>query len=342
MAKETLTAEQILRDIKDKKYAPVYYLMGEESYYIDLISNYIEASVLTPEEKEFNQTIIYGTATTNYSDIINAAKRYPMMSERQVVIVREAQQIGDDVGKLVHYLDKPQPSTILVICHKYGKIDKRNKSLVSGIQKVGVLFESEQLKEKNLIPFINSYISRKGFTIEPKAVEMVANFIGTDLVRLTKELEKLTIALNTEKRITPHAVEANIGISKSYNYFELQNAILEGNTLKANTIIDYFANNPKVAPLQVTLSLLFKYFSNLMLAYYAPQKNERGIQEMLDLRFDWQARDYMRGMQRFSGMKTMEIIGELRDIDVRSKGFGDTGSTTDGDLMRELIYKIMH
>lgn len=342
MAKEMLTIEQIFRDIKSKKYAPIYYLMGEESYYIDLIANYIEESVLSPEEKEFNQTIIYGTSVTSYTDIITAAKRYPMMSDYQVIIVREAQQIKDDISKLNYYLEHIQPTTILVFCHKYGKIDKRMKTLVAAIKSKGVLFESEPLKEKNLLPFVTTYLTKKGYTIEPKAAEIVANYIGTDLVRLTADLDKLAIAMNTEKRITPAHIEHNIGISKNYNYFELQNAILDRDVLKANQIVNYFADNTKANPLTLILSLLFKYFSNLMMAYYAPQKNERGIQDMLDLRFDWQARDYMRGMQQFSGIKTMDIIGYIRDADVRSKGFGDTATTSDGDLLRELIYKIMH
>lgn len=336
------TAEQILLDLKKKTYAPIYFLMGEEDYYIDLLADTIERSVLTDEEKEFNQTIIYG-ADSDVPSVINAAKRYPMMSDYQVVIVREAQQLRDDIGKLIYYLEQPLASTILVLCYKHGSVDKRRyKSLIAAIEKCGVLFESNLVKERDLIGFINAYISRKGYTIEPKAADMMANYIGTDLTRLTKELDKLTIALNSEKRITPTAVETNIGISKSFNYFELQNAILEGDTLKASTIALYFGENSKSNPLPATLSLLFRYFSNLMLAYYAPQRNAKGIMDMLDLKFDWQARDYVRGIQRFSGVKTMEIIGDIRDVDVRSKGFGETGSTDEGELLRELIFKIMH
>ncbi len=343
MAKEILSADKILLDIKNKQYAPIYLLMGEEDYYIDLIADALEANVLTDEEKEFNMTIVYGP-DSDVPSIINAAKRYPMMSEHQLIIVREAQQLKDDIAKLSFYAEHPLMSTVLVVCYKHGKVDKRKtKALLTAMDKVGgVLFESEAIKERDLAGFINGYVKRKGYAIEPKASEMVANFIGTDLTRLTKELDKLMIALNTEKRIGPSAVERNIGISKNYNYFELQNALLDGDALKAHTIVNYFGDNPKTNPLPATLSLLFRYFSNLMLAYYAPQRNARGIMEMLDLRFEWQTKDYIRGMQRFSGVKTMEIIGYIRDTDVRNKGFGETGVITEGELLQELIFKIMN
>lgn len=342
MAEKVLTAEQILWDIRDKKFAPIYFLMGVEDYYIDLIADAIENSVLTDEEKEFNMSVLYGP-DTDISSIINAAKRYPMMSEHQVIIVREAQQLKNEIDKLSFYLEKPLTSTILVICYKHGALDKRkSKGLVAAVKKAGILFEANPIKERDLNAFINSYVKRKGFTIEPKATEMVANFIGTDLSRLTRELDKLTISLSENKRITPSLVERNVGISKNFNYFELQNAILNNDIFKANAIVNYFGENPKINPLQATLSLLFRYFSNLMLAYYAPQKNARGIMDMLDLRIEWQTKDYDKGMRLFSGVKTMEIIGYIRDIDVRSKGVGETGSTSEGELLKELIYKIMH
>lgn len=338
MAKKEYSFQDIMKDIKAKKYAPIYYLMGEESYYIDLISDTLENNILTDEEKEFNLSVLYG-ADIDIATVVNAAKRYPMMSEYQVVIVKEAQQIRN-MEQLSYYLQKPLRSTILVICHKHGKLDGRKK-LGSQIAKVGVLFESKPLKDRDLVGFIDSYIARKQLTIEPKASAMVADFIGPDLSRLTGELDKLMLTLGDDKRITPDKVEKNIGISKSYNNFELRNALLNGDVFKANQIVNYFAENPKSNPLPMTIGLLFSYFSNLMLAYYAPDKSDRGIAEMLDLRSPWQAKDYIQGMRVFSGVKTMDIIGYIREADTKSKGFGNS-HTSDGDLLRELVYKILH
>lgn len=338
MAKET-TYEEIARDLKNRVYKPVYYLMGEESYYIDKISEYIMQSVLTEEEKEFNQTVLYG-ADTDVTTIINAAKRYPMMAERQVVVVKEAQNVKR-MEDLSFYLQKPLQSTILVICHKHGVIDRRKK-LAAEIEKAGVLFESKKMKETQLPGFISSYLKRKQVEIEPKAAEMMAEFVGTDLSRLAGELEKLVITLpQGMRRVTPEQIERNIGISKDYNNFELRSALVTKDILKANRIIKYFEENPKTNPLQMTLSVLFGFFSNLMLAYYAPEKSEQGIAAQLGLKSPWQAREYIAAMRAYSGVKVMQIIGEIRYCDARSKGV-DNSSLTDGDLLRELIYRILH
>ena len=339
MAKKQQSFEDIVKSIKAKNYSPIYYLMGDEPYYIDYISDMLEEEVLTEEEKEFNLTVLYG-GDVDISTVINAAKRYPMMSSHQVVIVKEAQQIKQ-MDQLSFYLKQPLESTILVICHKHGRLDGRKK-LGSEVAKVGVLYESKKLRDRDLIPFIESYLLRNKFTIEPKASAMMAEFVGADLSRLTGELDKLILVVSQKVgRITPELVEKNIGISKNYNNFELKNAILQGNVLQANKIVNYFEENPRSNPLPMTLGLLFSYFSNLMLTYYAPDKSERGISEMLDLRFPWQAKEYEQGMRRFSGVDTMNIIGYLRDTDARSKGFGNSNQTH-GDLLRELVYKIMH
>ena len=270
MAKET-TYEEIARELKNRIYKPVYYLMGEESYYIDRISEYIAQTVLNENEKEFNQTIVYG-ADTDIATVINAAKRYPMMSKYQVVIVKEAQNIKN-IEELVYYLQKPLDSTILVLCHKHGTLDRRKK-LAAEIEKVGVLFESKKIKDAQLPGFISSYLKRRSVEIEPKASEMMAEFVGADLSRMAGELEKLIITLpRGQKRITPEQIERNIGISKDYNNFELRNALVAKDVFKANQIIKYFEENPKTNPLQMTLSVLFNFFSNLMLAYYAPDKS---------------------------------------------------------------------
>ena len=341
MAKENkeTTYEEIARDLKNRIYKPVYYLMGEESYYIDRISDYIAQTVLTDEEKEFNQTVLYGS-DTDVPTIINAAKRYPMMSEYQVVIVKEAQNVKK-IEDLSYYLQKPLMSTILVICHKHGVLDRRKKLAVE-IANVGVLFESKKIKDAQLPGFISTYLKRKSVDIEPKASEMMAEFVGTDLNRMAGELDKLVITLpQGVRRITPEQVEKNIGVSKDYNNYELRSALVARDILKANKIIKYFEENPKTNPLQATLSALFGFFSNLMLAYYAAEKTEQGIANQLSLQPSWKAKDYMAAMRVYSGVKCMQIIGEIRYCDARSKGV-DNSSLSDGDLLRELVYKILH
>lgn len=339
MAKQELSCDDILKELRAKQYRPIYYLMGEESYYIDLIADYITDNVLSETEKEFNLTVVYG-ADVDIATVINAAKRYPMMSEYQVVIVKEAQAIRN-MEELSFYLQKPLNSTILVICHKHGTLDKRKK-LVAEVEKVGILFESKKIKDSQLPAFINSYMKRKGIDMEPKASAMLADFVGTDLSRLTGELEKLIITLPAgQKRATPEQIEKNIGISKDYNNFELRSALVEKDILKANKIIKYFEENPKTNPIQMTLSLLFNFYSNLMLSYYSPEKTEQGIASWLGLKSPWAARDYLTAMRRYNGVKTMQIIGEIRYADAKSKGINNA-SMSDGDILRELVFKILH
>ena len=339
MAKQEITCDDILKELRARQYRPVYYLMGEEPYYIDLIADYITDNILTETEKEFNLTVVYG-ADVDIATVINAAKRYPMMSEHQVVVVKEAQNIRN-MEELSYYLQKPLLSTILVICHKHGVLDRRKK-LAAEIEKTGVLFESKKVKDAQLPAFITSYMKCKGIDVEPKATAMLADFVGADLSRLTGELEKLIITLpKGHTRVTPEQIEKNIGISKDYNNFELRSALVEKDVLKANKIIKYFEENPKTNPIQMTLSLLFGFFSNLMLAYYAPEKSEQGIANMLGLRTPWQAKDYLAAMRRYNGVKTMQIIGEIRYADAKSKGVGNP-SLSDGDILRELVFKILH
>ena len=339
MAKQELSCDDILKELRAKQYRPIYYLMGEESYYIDLIADYITDNVLSETEKGFNLTVVYG-ADVDIATVINAAKRYPMMSEYQVVIVKEAQAIRN-MEELSFYLQKPLNSTILVICHKHGTLDKRKK-LAAEVEKVGILFESKKIKDSQLPAFINSYMKRNGIDMEPKASAMLADFVGTDLSRLTGELEKLIITLPTgQKRVTPEQIEKNIGISKDYNNFELRSALVEKDILKANKIIKYFEENPKTNPIQMTLSLLFNFYSNLMLSYYSPEKTEQGIASWLGLKSPWAARDYLTAMRRYNGVKTMQIIGEIRYADAKSKGINNA-SMSDGDILRELVFKILH
>lgn len=338
MAKE-ITYEEIVRNLKNRVYSPVYFLMGEEDYYIDRISDYIMDTVLSEVEKEFNLTVLYG-ADTDMAGVINAAKRYPMMSEHQVIVVKEAQGLKG-MEDLVYYLQKPLLSTILVFCYKHGTLDRRKK-ITAEIEKTGVLFESKKLKDTQLPGFISSFLKRKKVEIEPKASEMIAEFVGTDLNRLAGELEKLIITLPPgATRITPEQIERNIGISKDYNNFELRSALIEKDVLKANRIVKYFNDNPKNNPLQLTLAVLFNFFSNLMLAYYAPEKTELGIAAQLGLRSPWQSREYMAAMRRYKGIKVMQIIEAIRTCDAKSKGI-DNSSMSDGDLLKELVYVILH
>lgn len=338
MAKE-ITYEDILKNAKNRTFAPIYFLMGEEDYYIDKISDYILDSALTESEREFNLTVLYGL-DTDIETVINTAKRYPMMSEYQVVIVKEAQKLLR-LEELTYYLQQPLKSTILIFCYKHGVLDRRKK-IVAEINKVGVLFESKPLKESQVPGFITSYLRRKKIEIEPKASEMMTEFVGTDLSRIVGELEKLIITLPTgQRRITPEQIEENIGISKDYNNFELKNALIEKDILKANKIVKYFSDNPKSNPLQVTLALLFGYFSNLMVAYYAPEKSDQGIAAYLGLKSPWQAKDYIKGMQRYSGVKVMHIVTAIRNCDAQSKGIGNS-SVSNGELLRELVFMILH
>lgn len=339
MAKQEITHTDIVKELKEKKFKPIYYLMGEESYYIDRIADYMAETILTEEEKEFNQIILYAS-DTDLSTIINAAKRYPMMAEHQLIIVKEAQNLKN-LEELSYYLQKPQPSTILVFCHKNGTLDRRKKITLE-IEKNGVLYESKRIKETQLPAFIVNYLKKKGVEIEPKACELIADSIGSDLNRISSELDKLFLSLTPkQKRVTSELVEKHIGISKDFNNFELRNALIEKDIFKANQIIKYFEENPKNNPIQMSLSLIFNFFSNLMLAYYAPEKSEQGIAAQLGLRSPWQSKEYLAAMRKYSAMKVMYIISDIRECDARSKGVNNP-STENGELLRELIFKILH
>lgn len=334
-----MTYEDIAKDIKNGKFAPVYLLMGEEDYYIDRISDYIVEKALDENEREFNLTIMYGL-DTDMASIVNNAKRYPMMSEHQVVVVKEAQNLRS-WDELSFYMQKPLESTILVFCYKHGILDKRKK-IVAEIEKKGVVFESKKLKENMLPTFISTYMKRKKMEIEDKAAELMAEYVGNDLNRLAGELDKLIITMPKNKnRITPVEIERNIGISKDYNNFELKNALIAKDILKANKIVKYFNDNPKSNPIQPTLAILFNYFSNLMVAYYAPKRTDIGVAAYLDLKSPWQAKEYIAGMKAYSGVKVMNIITQIRLCDARSKGIGNV-SLTQGELLRELVYFILH
>ena len=338
--KQGPTFQSIIHDLKSRKFSPIYVLMGDESYYIDQISDYVATHVLSPEERDFNQTVCFGS-DVNAIQVTDMARRYPMMSEYQVIIVKEAQNIRS-LDALEKYLKNPVKSTILVWCHKNGKIDARKK-VIGLAQTVGVVFESQKLRDYQLPEFIQNYLKQQKVSIDPKSCQMIADHIGADLNRLTSELDKVLISLPSDNlRVTPEIVEKQIGVSKDFNAFELRNAIVQRDVFKANQIIKYFDNNPKAGSLYSFLPLLFSYFQNLMIAYYAPQKNtEQGIAIALDLRSSWGAKDFLIGLKNYSARKTMDIISKIRDTDAKSKGL-DNPNTGVGDLMKELIFFILH
>ena len=335
------TFDTVMHDLRAGIFAPVYVLMGEESYYIDLVTDYIAEHALREEERDFNQTVVFG-ADVNAGQVADMARRYPMMAERQVVIVKEAQNIKN-WERLESYLEKPQPSTVLVIAYKNGKIDGRKKILTIA-QKAGVVFESKKKRDYELPSFIEAHLREKGCTIDNKSAQMIAEHIGADLSRLASELDKVVLSMseNEPKKVTPEIVERQIGVSKDFNGFELRSAIAERSVVKANRIINYFDKNPKSGSAFMLIPVLFTYFQNLMLAFYAPNKtNENDLAQWLDLRSGWAAREYMLGMRNYSDMKVMQIIGKIRETDAKSKGL-DNPNTSIGELMKELVFFILH
>ncbi len=338
---KNITFQGIMHDLQERKFVPVYYLVGDEPYYIDQIADYIAEHVLQPEERDFNQTILFGSDVTA-AQIADTARRYPMMSEYQVLIVKEAQNIKNTEA-IEKYLKAPMSSTILVMCLKNSKIDGRKKELVKNIQAAGVLFESNKLKDRELPAFIEKYLKAREVSIDPKSTQMIADNIGSDLSRLTSELDKVILSLDQkDRRVTPQIVEDQIGVSKEFNGYELRDAIVNRNVYKANLIIKYFDENPKAGSIYSFLPMLFNYFQNLMIAFYAPNnKSQEGVAEWLELRNAWAAKEYMTGMRNYSGMKVMQIISKLREIDAKSKGL-DNPNTPPGELMKELIFYILH
>ena len=338
---KNVSFDSIMGDLEARRFVPVYYLMGDESYYIDKISDYIAEHVLQPEERDFNQTILFGSDVTA-SQVADYARRYPMMSEYQVVIVKEAQNIKNTEA-LEKYFKQPLASTILVMCHKNGTVDGRKREYVKAIQSAGVLFESKKLRDRDLPVFIEHYLKARDVTIDVKSTQIIADSIGADLSRLTSELDKVILSLPKEsRRVTPQVVEDQIGVSKEFNSFELRDAIVNRNVFKANQIIKYFDDNPKAGSIYSFLPMLFNFFQNLMIAYYAPKKqSQEGVAEWLELRSAWAAKDYMIGMRNYTGRKVMQIIGKIREIDAKSKGL-DNPNTPPGELMKELIFYILH
>ncbi len=333
-----VTYEEIISDLKKRIFKPVYFLAGEEPYYIDLITEYIEEKVLPEAEKAFNQIIIYGD-DTNIPSIIDTARRFPMMASHQVIIIKEAQTLKK-LEDLAIYLEKPLHSTILVFSYKYKTLDKRTK-LFKTLESQGVYFESARIRDYLIPGWIERYLMTKGIKTDPSASAMLTEYLGTDLHKIVNELDKLIITLPEGKPvITTTLIEKNIGISKDYNNFELQKAVGEKDILKANMIIHYFANNPKENPITLTISSLFGYFSKLLTYHYTTDKSKNNVAAILKVN-PFFVKDYESAATKYNVSKTVQIISLLRTYDMRSKGFGDPG-TEPGDLMKELVYKILH
>ena len=329
--------KQLVTDIKSGKLKPIYFLMGEEPYYIDKISDFIEANVLAEDEKGFNQMVLYGR-DVSVEDVVSNAKRYPMMAEYQVIIVKEAQDLSRTIEKLADYAKQPQPSTILVLNYKYKTIDKR-KALYKTLKKSGVVYESKKLYENQVADWIRRVLASKNYTIVPKAAQMLVEFLGTDLSKINNELEKLQIILTKGTQISPEHIEENIGISKDFNNFELRHAIGERNAFKAFQIVNYFAENPKDNPMVVTVSLLFSFFSQLLHFHGLNDKSPRNVAAALKVN-PYFVNDYVLAARNYPMKKVSEVVSVLREFDVKSKGVG-ANAISQGDLLKELMVKIL-
>ncbi len=329
---------KIVNDIKAGNIKPIYFLMGEEPYYIDKLSDYIEQNVLSEDEKAFNQTVLYGRDVT-IEDIVSTAKRYPMMAERQVVIVKEAQDLTKTIDKLENYAENPMPSTVLVFCYKYKTLDKRKK-LPKLVAKSGVLYESKKLYENQVGDWIKRVLAGKKYSIEPKANAMLVEFLGNDLGKINNELEKLQIILPKESTITPKHIEENIGFSKDFNNFELLNALGSKNQLKAYQIVQYFSDNQKANPLVVTTSTVFGFFIKLLKYHGLKDRNPKNVATVLGVS-PFFLKDYDVALKNYPMRKVSQIVSFLREIDVKSKGVGANG-LPQSDLLREMLFKIFN
>jgi len=329
---------EIVSNIKKGNIQPIYFLMGDEPYYIDKISDFIEGTVLDEAEKGFNQQVMYGR-DVSIEDIVSAAKRFPMMAERQVIIVKEAQDLSRNIEKLVSYVENPQPTTVLVLNYKYKKLDKRKK-LHKAVAKSGLIYESKKLYENQVSDWIRRVLSGKKYQIEPKASQMLVEFLGTDLSKISNELDKLMLILPEGTIISPEHIEENIGISKDFNNFELRKAVGEKNILKANRIINYFAENPRNNPLVMTVSLLNSFFTQLLLFHGLQDKSKSSVAKAIGIS-PYFVDEYFAAARNYPMRKVAQNIAFLRDADLKSKGVG-ASNLSQGDILKELLFKMMH
>jgi DNA polymerase III subunit delta len=329
---------KIISDIKSGNIKPIYFLMGEEPYYIDKLSEYIENNILQEHERDFNQTVLYGRDVT-IEDVIASAKRYPMMADKQVIIVKEAQELSRTIEKLESYAENPQNTSVLVICYKYKTLDKRKK-VTKVLEKAGVVFESKKLYENQIGEWLKRVLSGKKLSIEPKAAAMLVDFLGTDLSKIANEIDKLAIILPQGSVISPAIIEENIGFSKDYNVFEFRKAIGEKDQLKAFQIAYHFAQNPKDNPMVVTTSLVFSFFSQLLQYHGLKDKNPKNVASVLKIN-PYFLKDYDLALRNYPMKKVSQIVASLRDTDLKSKGVG-ANSLSQSDLLKEMLVKIFN
>lgn len=338
-----MKVQEILNAIKQRKYKPMYLLHGEESHYIDVICDALENSVLNDAQKGFDQTILYGK-DVEFSTIISAAKRYPMLSDYQVIIVKEAQGLkwkGEDgVELLAKYVENLTPTTILVFAYKHGKFDKRTK-LYKAIEKAGVAFESEKLYDNKIASWIVDEVQQVGSKIHPQAAALMAEYLGNDLSKVANEVQKLLLNVPKEREITVHDIEQNIGISKDFNVFELNNALGKRDALKAIQIVDYFAANPKSNPVVLVMGTLYGYFSKVLKYHYLQDKSSQSAARELGVS-PFFVKDYEYAARNFNRLKLFQIITVLKDYDLKFKGLDSGPHTSDGNLLREMIFKILN
>ncbi|MDB5011585.1 MAG: polymerase subunit delta [Mucilaginibacter sp.] len=340
-----MTAPEIIKDLKNRKYKPIYLLHGEEPYFIDQVSNYVEDHLLSDAEKGFNQTVLYGK-DTDVMTVLNASKRYPMMADYQVVLVKEAQEMkwgseSDDkksINPLLSYLENPLSSTILVFCYKYGKFDKRKKTY-KAIEKSGLVFESSPLYDSKIPAWVEGYLTEKAYKISQQAALMLAEYLGNDLSKIANELDKLMLNVAKGEEITLKHIQDNIGISKEYNVFELQSALGKKDVFKVNQIINYFEANPKANPIVLVLGNLNNFFSKVLAYHYVKDKSQQNLARELGVS-PYFVKDYEQAARSYNYGKTMQIIGYLREYDLKSKGV--ESNTDHGGLMKELMFKILH
>ena len=329
--------EQILTELKNRRFSPVYFLMGEEPYFIDILSDTIEERALNASEKTFNQMILYGR-DTDYKTVTEVARRFPIIGKQQVVIVKEAQYMRE-IEKLSYYISQPLDSTILVINYKYKKIDKRTR-FYKLLEEKAVVFEADKIRDYQVPAWITDYLQDKGIGIEPKAAAMLGDYLGSDIGKIVNELEKLYLVMpRGSKQITALQVEQNIGISKDYNSYELNNALASRDILKANRIVFYFSKNPRDNPLVLTLSSLFYFFGKLLLFHSLKNKSDENVASSLGIK-KYFVREFQTAARNYPVNKVVDTISLLREYDLKSKGSGSLAS--EGDLLKELVFKIIH
>ena len=334
------TFNQIIADIRNHSFAPIYFLMGEEPFFIDMIADTLEDEVISEDEKAFNQIVMYGADIDSIDQIASAARSFPMMGDRMLVIVKEAQTLEKTIEGFDKYLPVIPPSTVLCFCYKYKKLDKR-KSLAKNIDKKGILFESKKLYDNNMPEWIEGQLSSRGYKATPKALRMIADSLGTDLHRICTELDKLIIKIPKSKTINDEDVEQNIGISKDYNVFELQNAIGRRDVVKATRIINYFGDNPKANPMQATIPILYTYFAKLLKLHTATDKSDSALMSVLGVPYNF-LKEYKEAARNYTLNSCVRCVEVLHDFDLKSKGYGVSPNSSVADLYREMLFRLMH